>query len=515
MSTKINDYLEPFKNYHICNNKLYNIGELLGIRNYIHIGNMMDADKLWLSYKYKTIYDDKFINNFTTVYELPFKEYSLNRIVKHWKYDSYGNLLSKNIMKPEGQLCPWKTNEDIAKNSGKTKIQELIGCNLEKNQTCSGFCTFPSNGELNTPSGIIWNLSDYINENNLSDTINSQWNYLKDLNLKNNNETFIIPSASFNRYLYANSDIEVFDDLEINFTKNPQNFLDELNSFNNLENLHKSFRSIYQGFGGFLEDNVQKYPRYLETYHTQILSGFTLAKNTPFNGPHIITNGTLIYGWDYDKNNSSKILPSGYFAIFRVKNWWSNSIKCTGTIKAIPVTDLNTINMPLNLSKVLQTTSKYDYVERMYGFFKYQQENLHKSNIYSIKIANSGLNPENDEKLTYYQKNELITILETNNYYNKTFKYIENEDKFYNTSTETNPEIVSISFDDMYSMSGWNYSIIDKTEYYYRIEEEYKISQKNKIRKNIRDLLENAIRNSVIKYMPVDTTLWKIMYTGK
>ena len=323
------------------------------------------------------------------------------------------------------------------------------------------------------------------------------------------------PSASFNRYLYANSDIEVFDDLEINFTKNPQNFLDELNSFNNLENLHKSFRSIFQGFGGFLEDNVQKYPRYLETYNTQILSGFTLAKNTPFNGPHIITNGTLIYGWDYDNNNSSKILPSGYFAIFRVKNWWSNSIKCTGTIKAIPVTDLNTINMPLNLSKVLQTTSKYDYVERMYGFFKYQQENLHKSNIYSIKIANSGLNPENDEKLTYYQKNELITILETNNYYNKTFKYIENEDKFYNTSTETNPEIVSISFDDMYSMSGWNYSIIDKTEYYYRIEEEYKISQKNKIRKNIRDLLETAIRNSVIKYMPVDTTLWKIMYTGK
>lgn len=31
----------------------------------------------------------------------------------------------------------------------------------------------------------------------------------------------------------------------------------------------------------------------------------------------------------------------------------------------------------------------------------------------------------------------------------------------------------------------------------------------------MRSILENAIRTSVAKYMPVETTLWKIKYTGK
>ena len=34
-------------------------------------------------------------------------------------------------------------------------------------------------------------------------------------------------------------------------------------------------------------------------------------------------------------------------------------------------------------------------------------------------------------------------------------------------------------------------------------------------RKLMRSILEQAIRSSVSKYMPIDTTLWKINYTGK
>jgi hypothetical protein len=51
---------------------------------------------------------------------------------------------------------------------------------------------------------------------------------------------------------------------------------------------------------------------------------------------------------------------------------------------------------------MLQTVSKFDFIERNKGFFKYQQENMHKSNIYSIKLINTRLNPENDKKLIYY-----------------------------------------------------------------------------------------------------------------
>jgi hypothetical protein len=37
MISKTKNYLLPFKNAHICNNKVYNIGELHGIRNYFKV----------------------------------------------------------------------------------------------------------------------------------------------------------------------------------------------------------------------------------------------------------------------------------------------------------------------------------------------------------------------------------------------------------------------------------------------------------------------------------------------
>lgn len=218
----------------------------------------------------------------------------------------------------------------------------------------------------------------------------------------------------------------------------------------------------------------------------------------------------------------------GNLRFLELKTGGQIQLNVNGRLKVLPVSDETNVKMPFGLGKVLETTSKYDYVERNYGFFKYQQENLHKSNIYSIKLANSGLNPEYDEKITYYKKAELISILETDNYYHQNFRYIENEDKFYLNIDLTNqklnnllnfnmnlPNITSISFNDMYSMSGWGKTLYEKVEVYYKLDEEYVISQKNKMRKNMRDLLETAIRNSVTKYMPVDTTLWKIIYTGK
>ena len=75
---------------------------------------------------------------------------------------------------------------------------------------------------------------------------------------------------------------------------------------------------------------------------------------------------------------------------------------------------------------------------------------MHKSNVYSIKIRNSGLNPMNDESLDVQTEEEKNKALKINN-----------------------------------------------------------------IRKNMRNSLESAIRNSIKKYMPVETTLWKIIYEGK
>jgi hypothetical protein len=68
---------------------------------------------------------------------------------------------------------------------------------------------------------------------------------------------------------------------------------------------------------------------------------------------------------------------------------------------------------------MLNTVSNFDFVERNKGFFKYQQENLHKSNIYSIRLTNTRLNPANDDVLTIYKTlskliEHLIKIIKSN-----------------------------------------------------------------------------------------------------
>ena len=75
-SSKVDNYLSTYQNYHINNNKLYNIGMLKGIRNYIKSGNILNANALWFSYNYKTIQDNYFleklsINNPLKCYRLP------------------------------------------------------------------------------------------------------------------------------------------------------------------------------------------------------------------------------------------------------------------------------------------------------------------------------------------------------------------------------------------------------------------------------------------------------------
>jgi hypothetical protein len=63
------------------------------------------------------------------------------------------------------------------------------------------------------------------------------------------------------------------------------------------------------------------------------------------------------------------------------------------------------------------------------------------------------------------------------------------------------------------SISGWVFDE-EVNLYYLKSEEENRIKI-NKVKADMRKLLEDAIRNSVKRYMPANTNLWKIIYTGK
>lgn len=181
----------------------------------------------------------------------------------------------------------------------------------------------------------------------------------------------------------------------------------------------------------------------------------------------------------------------------------------------------------------LKTLSHFDFVERNYGFFKYQQENLHKSNIYSINLSNTGLNPDND--YNSYTKEQVIErllspgvpssdndfighqISSELNHMNFYFKYNETNDSFYyvrpfdlNFDTTFNAYCIS-SFAELHTYVGWE-QIPNTNLYTFKNETYQNIIQKKRIMRNI---LEDAIKKSVAKWMPADTTLWKIKYTGK
>ena len=154
------------------------------------VGTLMDVDKLWTVYKYKTIYDKNLIDSFNEVFELNFDEYSLNRFTaRNWLLNVYGELISNYNMKSPDALCPWKTSNYIKNATGLTDIQNQLHCTCPAKEACNGFCTFPVKNKLKIPSGILWE--------------------------EDKNTYQIIPSSHLDKQLFAETDIELNDDLEI------------------------------------------------------------------------------------------------------------------------------------------------------------------------------------------------------------------------------------------------------------------------------------------------------------
>lgn len=551
LQSKRQDYLKLFENRHIIDNKLYNVGELHGLRNYQRAGICQNLNSLWLSYKYSSNYDENFIQSLNQIIELPFKEYDLNR-QNNWLYDVYGNKVTYKVMKFQNELCPWRTiDEQINSDSiNLTAIQQCMGCKLQKNAICSGFCLFPMNGNLNKPVGISWNANNYnLQYTSQSNKINIIWH---EQNLNKNlynitdydiTQCFIIPSSDIDRTFFANSNIYVNDDIQIFFTKNIQYTVDEIQNNETLESLPKQFKGIFQGFGQIKQNAALNNINNINGEY--YLSGYAIAKNTPFNYAHIIPDGTQLSGYNYDLDELTDLIPSGYYTIIRVKSWFSNSVKCQGSIKLKPAVLSNVIQ------ETLKHVSKYDYLENIKGFFKFQQQSLHKSNIYSIKLTNSGFNPQLDQPVPYYTRQQAGEKLQNNNYLNipliysyiygdRFYEYTFEKDvntpfnyqlqpyTFLNDAENTNipsatfygiklspMSIKSYDFDDICYRSGWSSKIIDGELYYYNLEEEARTIRINKFRKEMRDMLENSIRNIVKEYMPAHTNLWKILYSGK
>lgn len=84
----------------------------------------------------------------------------------------------------------------------------------------------------------------------------------------------------------------------------------------------------------------------------------------------------------------------------------------------------------------------------------------------------------------------------------------------YQLNFNLNHQIIS-SFNDLSNYCGWHLVPGYNDKFYNKNDKDItvKLSNLEQI-KIIRPILENAIRESISKYMPAETTLWKINYSG-
>lgn len=291
-----------------------------------------------------------------------------------------------------------------------------------------------------------------------------------------------------------------------------------------------------------------------------IYNNFIVANNTPFNAPHIIKKGTVLSGLkmlktkdDIKIEKSNNILLEDYsinnggyetiYCYIKVINWWSNNIKCQGNIKV--QYNHEDIEKTKTYQTLLSMINNYDHIEVVDGFFKSLQSDYKKSNIYSIKVKNSYLDPKLD-----INQNEFYQYILLRNYafldknIQKYYKFMDikqlqlkqrynfKDNQFKNTilyklyEANLNNSTLNIAkdFDNYYLIdlqnNNLNLNNFDKSKMFlyiknqggiYYLDKEY-LSKVKKAKKDLREIFQTAIKDSVHKYMPVHTDLWKIIY---
>lgn len=269
----------------------------------MHVGHSIADDTLWLSYKFKNIYVKDLQEVNVEIIELPFGAYFLNRS-QNWQHDINGDFIKSKTMKKENNLCPWATTNEKVSNSlsgniNLTNIQKCLGCKLDKSEICNGFCIFPVHGQLNMPNGWLWTVKDYIQYNSSSANYKSIQTFWSEQNIQyetNINQCYIIPSANFEREIFAQTDLTLNDDIQIFFTNDPVALVNQLENNETMDTILDHLSGIFQGF---TDTRPQEYSiLYQSSYDSDsnlyYYNNYVIANNSPFNGPHTITSGTKL-----------------------------------------------------------------------------------------------------------------------------------------------------------------------------------------------------------------------------
>jgi hypothetical protein len=74
---------------------------------------------------------------------------------------------------------------------------------------------------------------------------------------------------------------------------------------------------------------------------------------------------------------------------------------------------------------------------------------------------------------------------------------------------------MTYTFNELTEQLGWIRTVINNNEVFYNKNEEDQLNEINIIKSQLRAELEINIKRIIKEFMPVETTLWKIIYDGK
>lgn len=149
---------------------------------------------------------------------------------------------------------------------------------------------------------------------------------------------------------------------------------------------------------------------------------------------------------------------------------------------------------------------KYEFIDFIEGDFKYKEKDVSKSNVYSIELKNSNLNYD---------------VIDYNKMKARLDAYISTNEGRSLSGSAFLPAIHNMGYEEILDITmSEDAEMLKKTDFEIPIES-YKFYYKdNPLNENIhtkmilRKQLEKTIKKSISRYAPINTTLWKIKYTG-
>lgn len=348
----------------------------------------------------------------------------------------------------------------------------------------------------------------------------------KDLNKLSNTQTELM--SIFNPGLYKSLAINILNKNDVNDRISAQEewykdrysdrFSIKLNDYKNIFNYYYNHENIMKKDGYIF--GFRKYNFINKSFSNKLFLTYNYftSHDYEFLERHNLISSIILE----DYNENFNYLNENEFLDENISGFNINDQKSCKLINSNKEEFLSYMAMLLKIRE-------FEFIDFLDGEYKYKEMNKQKSNVYSIELKNSNLNYNtiNFDEMKAICEIKLNQLMEEEEHSISSYFYNEDDESFYENNEDKNlisgfldivhslgyKEILDITMnEDMEILKKTNYKIPVTSYKFYNINDELNSNIHTKM--EVRKQLEKAIRKSIGRYAPINTTLWKIKYTG-